>query len=81
MSQYTIRNVPPRLDAAIRESSRRQGKSLNQVALEALSESFGLGPTPVQYRDLSDIAGTWVEDPEVEAALEDQRRIDVDLWR
>jgi hypothetical protein len=37
-------------------------------------------PLP-KRRDLSDLAGTWVEDPEFDAALEDQRRIDWELWR
>lgn len=37
-------------------------------------------PLP-KRRDLSDIAGTWVEDPEFDAALEDQRRIDWELWQ
>jgi len=37
-------------------------------------------PLP-KKRDLSDIAGTWVEDPEFDAALEDQSRIDWELWR
>jgi plasmid stability protein len=37
-------------------------------------------PLP-KKRDLSDLAGTWVEDPEFDAALEDQRRIDWELWQ
>ncbi len=32
-------------------------------------------------RDLSDIAGAWIEDPEVDRALEEQRKIDPELWR
>jgi hypothetical protein len=51
------------------------------VAIEALSEAVGLGGEPVRRRDLSDIRGTWVEDPAVESALADQRRIDPELWR
>lgn len=81
MKQYTLRNVPETLDLAIREASRRQGKSLNQVTLEALFRAFGLSDTPVQRRDLSDIVGTWEEDPAVERALEDQRKIEADLWQ
>jgi hypothetical protein len=37
-------------------------------------------PLP-KKRDLSDLAGTWVEDPEFDAAMEDQRRIDWELWQ
>jgi len=45
--QYTIRNVPNYLDAALRVSAREQGKSLNEVAIEALARGFGLArPSP-----------------------------------
>lgn len=36
---------------------------------------------PSVTRDLSDIVGTWEEDPEFDAALEDQRRIDPEMWQ
>ncbi len=79
--QYTLRNVPPDLDKALRERAREERKSLNEVALDALAEAFALRGEPVRRRDLGDIAGTWVEDPATEEALADQRRIDPDLWR
>jgi hypothetical protein len=78
--QYTLRNVPREVDRALREAARREGKSLNEAALEALARGVGL-EEPIRRRDLRDVAGTWVREPEVEEALEDQRRIDPDLWR
>lgn len=77
--QYTIRGVPPVLDGRLREIAQQRGESLNAVALELLLRGAGLSGAVVQ-RDLSDIAGTWVADPEVDAALEAQRRVDPDLW-
>jgi plasmid stability protein len=79
--QYTLRNIPPYLDEALRTRAREEGKSLNEVALETLLSGMGLAGEPIKRRDLSDIAGTWVDDPETDTALEDQRRIDPDLWR
>lgn len=79
--QYTLRNIPPYLDEALRERAREKGKSLNEVAIEILREGLGLAGEPVRRRDLSDIAGTWVADPEIDEALQDQRRIDPDLWK
>jgi hypothetical protein len=79
--QYTIRNVPSHLDRALRERAREVKKSLNEVALEALLQGTGLRDTPIQHRDLGDMAGTWVEDPAIDEALADQRRIDPELWR
>ncbi len=35
--QYTVRKVPAALDKAIRGKARAEGKSLNEVAVEALA--------------------------------------------
>ena len=78
--QYTLRNVPEELDHALRERARREGRSLNEVALEALKVALGLSDEALVRRDLGDVAGTWIEDSQVEAALADQRQIDEDLW-
>ncbi len=70
--QYTIRSVPPGVDRALRERASRQNKSLNEVALEALSRGAGVGGSEVVYDDLDDLIGTWKEDPEFDAALKQQ---------
>jgi plasmid stability protein len=79
--QYTIRNVPDYLDAALRVSAREQGKSLNEVAIEALARGFGLGQAQVRQRDLSDIAGSWRKDPAFERALAAQDTVDEEMRR
>jgi plasmid stability protein len=79
--QYTIRNIPDPLDAALRQSARKKGKSLNEVALEALVRGAGLGEHCVPQRDLSDIAGSWRDDPAFDEARAQQDTIDEDLWR
>lgn len=79
--QYTVRGIPPAIDEAIRERARAEGKSLNEVAVEALADGLGLGDEDVVRRDLSDVVGTWRKDAAVEAALAAQDRIDRDLWK
>ncbi len=79
--QYTIRSIPRHVDRALRERSTREGKSLNEVAIEALERGLDLEGHPVRRRDLGEIAGSWVRDREVDRALDDQRKIDPDLWR
>ena len=79
--QYTLRKIPDDLDRALREEARKQHKSLNQVAVEALQRAVGVaGEEPIKRRDLADVVGSWVADPVIDAALEDQRRIDPELW-
>lgn len=75
--QYTIRSVPAALDAVLREKAKRQHKSLNQVALEALSGGAGVES---RYSDLDGFFGSWIADEAVDRALEDQRRIDKGIW-
>ena len=79
--QYTIRGVPPAVDSALRERARVSGKSLNEAAVDALTEGSGMAGSRRKRRDLSDIARTWKTEKAVEAALADQDRVDEDLWR
>lgn len=79
--QYTLRNIPEALDQAIRSRAKAEGKSLNEVALNALARGLGVTEEAVKYRNLADIAGTWVEDEAFEAALADQDTVDDELWR
>jgi len=79
--QYTLRNIPKNVDRALRALARREGKSLNEVAVDVLARALGLDAEPRPQRDLRDLAHTWISDPEVDRALEEQRQIDPDLWR
>jgi len=79
--QYTVRNVPKRLDAALRRAAQEQGKSLNEVTIEALTRGAGVSGEPTRQRDLSDIAGSWREDPVFDSAVAEQDMIQAYLWR
>ncbi len=79
--QYTLRKIPVDLDRALREEAKEQHKSLNQVAIETLQRAVGVAEEePVKRRDLTDIVGSWAADPLIDAALEDQRRVDPESW-
>jgi len=73
--------IPAAIDEAVRERARAEGKSLNEVAVEALGDGLGLGDEDVVRRDLSDVVGTWKKDAAVEAVLAAQDRVDPDLWK
>jgi hypothetical protein len=79
--QYTLRGISPALDEAVRERASAEGKSLNEVAVEALAEALGLGADEIVRRDLSDIVGSWRKDAAVEAALDAQDEVDQALWK
>jgi hypothetical protein len=78
--QYTIRNVSAELDRALKARAKKSGKSVNQVALEALAQSVG---QPLKRRSLRDMPGTWSkrEAAHFERFLTEHRKIDDELWR
>ncbi len=79
--QYTIRNVPDYLDAALRSLADEQGKSLNEVAIEALARGAGVSERRSRQRDLHDVAGTWRKDQAFSDAIAAQDTIDEAMWR
>ena len=80
--QYTIRGVPPEVDHVLRETAEITGMSLNETALNILSEAtLKAGTRSVKYRDLSPLAGKWQEDPEFDEALAAQRVVDPRDWQ
>lgn len=79
--QYTIRQVPPLLDRQLRKRARREGKSINVVAVEAMARGLGLHDSPQVHHDMDDLIGTWVKDPLFDKALADMDRVDPELWK
>jgi hypothetical protein len=79
--QYTLRGIPAALDEALRERAKAEGKSLNEVAVDALAEGLGLGDADIVRRDLSDVVGTWRKVSAVVSALRALDKIDKALWK
>lgn len=80
-TQYTLRQVPDRVDRALRRRAREEGKSLNQTTIEVLAAGLALNEGEVAHRDLEFLCGTWVEDPAFEAAIKAQDQVDPALWQ
>jgi len=76
--QYTIRNVPPEVDKALRRKAAQKSVSLNQVILEELTR---IAEIRHKYADFSDLVGKWIPDPDFDAAIAAQRQIDWDKWK
>ena len=78
--QYTIRNISPELDKALKARAKRLGKSVNQVALEALAN---LVERPLRKRSLRDMPGAWSkgEAETFDRFLKEHRAIDDELWK
>lgn len=79
--QYTIRNIPDRVDRVLKKRARATGKSFNQIALDALI--MGAGEPLVPKRDLSFIIGSMTanEVAEMDQSISAQRQIDPSIWK
>ena len=84
MIAITLRNIPPKLQEAIRQRAGMDGLSLNKTVLRMLEEASGQRTTSGRklHLDLDHLAGTWSaeESAAFEAALVEQRRVDPELW-
>lgn len=87
--QYTIRGIPPEIDAKLRRLASLKNQSLNQVVLEQLSSNKLNSPKksnsvvkPKLNTDFDDLfASITPLEPEVEVALISQRVVNSQDWR
>lgn len=79
--QLTVRNVTESVSRALRRKAKERSVSLNRVLVEALEQAAGISGEPVRYHDLDALSGTWVDDPAVDEALTEQRRVNPRDWR
>ena len=83
MTAITLRNIPPKLQEAIRRRAGIYGLSLNKTVLRMLEEAAGQRAVGRElHHDLDHLAGTWSDEEAAafEGALAEQRRVDPELW-
>ncbi len=78
-SQYTVRNVPPSVDRALRRRAQEAQISLNTLLLRALEAEAGVTQARERH-DLDTFFGSWIRDARVERALGEVRRVEPRDW-
>jgi hypothetical protein len=68
--QYTIRGIPPEVDARLRDAARREGRSLNEVVVDRLARATGWSDVRVEHDDLEWFIGAGATDPDERSALD-----------
>jgi len=77
-----VRSVPAHVDKALRRKAQEGRKSLNEVLRDALIKEAGGPDMPGRvYTDLDALAGSWVDVPGFDDAVQAQDRVDEALWR
>lgn len=85
MTAITLRNIPPKLQDALRKRADAEGLSLNKVVIRMLEEAAGQRRTAskaTRHHDLDHLAGTWsdAEAAAFETSLAEQRKMDPEIW-
>ena len=82
MKALTIRNVDARLARALAREQSRRKTSLNQLVLDLLRQSLGVGTADRRSNGLAKLAGTWSasELAEFDRNVEMFSRIDPEEW-
>jgi len=86
MKAITIRGVDKDLENKLKGTAKSESLSVNQLILNSLRKSLGLGKNKIhtrQYSDLNFLFGKWTED-EYEAFEKTQKNfqsIDAELWK
>lgn len=80
--QYTVRAIPAHVDRALRRKAAAERKSLNTVLRDALIREADVeDPQRRVHTDLDALAGTWLDDPAFDEAIQAQDQVDSSLWR
>ena len=86
MKAITIRGIDPEIDDKLKMTASKHGKSINQLILDILKKDLGLEKKQVfskEYDDLDDLFGQWSEEEfrMIQDGLDQQRRIDPEIWK
>lgn len=83
MGYITVRNVSGELEKALRNETRRRGKSLNQTVIDLLKQALGIGLETPNTNGLETLAGTWTQEEFecFERATAVFEQIDEEEWR
>lgn len=81
--QYTVRDVPEKIDGLLRESAALEGVSLNQATLHALQRGLGTERVPVRYRTLRQMVANTSKASTAawRAALKEQDKTNPEDWK
>lgn len=86
MKTLTVRGIDPLLSQKLKEIARQEGKSINQLVLDAIKQHFGLEKekkfTRI-YHDLDHLFGSWSREEYdlVQGKIDRERGIDDELWK
>ncbi len=86
MKNISLRGLDEELVDRLQQTAKSEGKSVNQLVLETLRRRFGLDKVKRfsnVYNDLDTLFGAWSNEEyeRIQGQIDDDRRIDPELWK
>jgi len=85
MKAITVRGVDSEMSIKLKQIAESEKKSVNQLVLDLLKQNMGMQKkkryTKI-HNDLDDLFGQWSDSEfeEIQGIIEEQRKIDLELW-
>jgi len=85
MKTMSIRGIDPELAKKLKQAASEQSKSINQLVLDILGNSFGIRKEKKYtkiFNDLDHLFGSWSEEEfkTIQNKINHDRKIDKELW-
>jgi predicted CopG family antitoxin len=86
MAAITIRGIDDSVSEKLKEAAKNEGKSVNKFIIELIDQSFGVSKKKrlmKKHKDLDHLFGKWsdAEFDKIQGFINDQRKIDQELWQ
>ena len=86
MKNISLRGLDEELAGRLQQTAKSEGKSVNQLVLDILRWRFGLDKVKRfsnVYNDLDTLFGAWSNEEyeRIQGQIDDDRRIDPELWK
>lgn len=86
MKTITIRRIDDQLAELLKEKALKEQKSVNQLLLDTIKDSFGLSSTrrfTAEFHDLDHLFGQWSQEEFeiIQGKISRERQIDQELWQ
>ncbi len=86
MGSISIRGLDDELSSSLKKAAAAEKKSVNQFVIEALKKQLHLTKEKrftQEWHDLDSLFGQWSDDDfaVIQGKIDDERRIDEELWK
>lgn len=85
MKAITIRGIDSSVSSKLKQVAKNERKSVNQLVLDMIKQNIGMQKRKKytkKYNDLDHLFGKWTdaEFDKIQGIINNQRKIDLELW-